>query len=110
MTTRPAAIDPNTFKRAASSFPSGVAVVTSGDGERVHGITVSAFASLSLDRYNGFIPNIETFEPLLGSWGAYDGSRSSSGDRRSSPAATPRSNRCRTGRLPGNTGRTKWTS
>jgi flavin reductase (DIM6/NTAB) family NADH-FMN oxidoreductase RutF len=46
--TKPAAIDPNTFKRAASSFPSGVAVVTSGDGERMRGIIVSAFASLSL--------------------------------------------------------------
>jgi flavin reductase (DIM6/NTAB) family NADH-FMN oxidoreductase RutF len=37
------------FKRAAAAFPSGVAVVTSGHGDVVHGITVSAFSSLSLD-------------------------------------------------------------
>lgn len=37
------------FKRAAAMFPSGVAVVTSGHGSVVHGITVSAFSSLSLD-------------------------------------------------------------
>ena len=37
------------FKRAAATFPSGVAVVTSGHGALVHGITVSAFSSLSLD-------------------------------------------------------------
>lgn len=37
------------FKGAAAMFPSGVAVVTSGHGSVVHGITVSAFSSLSLD-------------------------------------------------------------
>lgn len=37
------------FKGAAAAFPSGVAVVTSGHGSVVHGITVSAFSSLSLD-------------------------------------------------------------
>ena len=37
------------FKSAAAAFPSGVAIVTSGDGSVVHGITVSAFSSLSLD-------------------------------------------------------------
>lgn len=37
------------FKRAAAKFPSGVAIVTSGHGSVVHGITVSAFSSLSLD-------------------------------------------------------------
>jgi flavin reductase (DIM6/NTAB) family NADH-FMN oxidoreductase RutF len=37
------------FKAAAAAFPSGVAIVTSGDGSVVHGITVSAFSSLSLD-------------------------------------------------------------
>jgi flavin reductase (DIM6/NTAB) family NADH-FMN oxidoreductase RutF len=37
------------FKRAAAAFPSGVAVVTSGHSGVVHGITVSAFSSLSLD-------------------------------------------------------------
>lgn len=37
------------FKRAAGMFPSGVAVVTSAHQSAVHGITVSAFSSLSLD-------------------------------------------------------------
>jgi len=37
------------FKSAAAKFPSGVAVVTSGHGSVVHGVTVSAFSSLSLD-------------------------------------------------------------
>lgn len=37
------------FKQAAAMFPSGVAIVTSGHGDVVHGITVSAFSSLSLD-------------------------------------------------------------
>jgi len=37
------------FKLAAATFPSGVAVVTSGHRDAVHGITVSAFSSLSLD-------------------------------------------------------------
>lgn len=38
------------FRSALARFPSGVTVVTSRDGdERFHGITVSAFCSLSLD-------------------------------------------------------------
>lgn len=37
-----------TFKRAAAMFPSGVAIVTTGHDEVMHGITVSAFSSLSL--------------------------------------------------------------
>lgn len=38
------------FRSALSRFPSGVTVVTTRDGEeRFHGITVSAFCSLSLD-------------------------------------------------------------
>ena len=38
------------FRTALSRFPSGVTVVTTRDGdERFHGITVSAFCSLSLD-------------------------------------------------------------
>ena len=38
------------FRAALSRFPSGVTVVTSRDGEgRFHGITVSAFCSVSLD-------------------------------------------------------------
>jgi flavin reductase (DIM6/NTAB) family NADH-FMN oxidoreductase RutF len=42
-------IGPDEFKAALSRFASGVSVVTSVDGEgRDHGITVSAFASVSL--------------------------------------------------------------
>lgn len=37
------------FRRAATMFPTGVAVVTSGHEDLVHGITVNAFSSLSLD-------------------------------------------------------------
>ena len=38
------------FRTALSRFPSGVTVVTTRDGDdRFHGITVSAFCSLSLD-------------------------------------------------------------
>jgi flavin reductase (DIM6/NTAB) family NADH-FMN oxidoreductase RutF len=38
------------FRAALSRFPSGVTVVTTRDGEnRFHGITVSAFCSLSLE-------------------------------------------------------------
>ena len=42
-------VDPTTFKAAASSFSSGVTVVASKRSGQVHGMTVSAFASLSLD-------------------------------------------------------------
>ncbi|MCP4007354.1 MAG: flavin reductase family protein [bacterium] len=42
-------IDPEVFRQTLASFASGVTVVTSQlDGER-HGMTVSAFASVSLD-------------------------------------------------------------
>jgi len=38
------------FKRAAGSFPTGVAVVTTCDADGVgHGLTVSSFTSVSLD-------------------------------------------------------------
>jgi flavin reductase (DIM6/NTAB) family NADH-FMN oxidoreductase RutF len=37
------------FKDAARRFASGVTVVTTREGSRVHGITASSFASLSLD-------------------------------------------------------------
>lgn len=49
MSTVPAEVTLDNFKRAAAMFPSGVAIVTSGHGDVVHGITVSAFSSLSLD-------------------------------------------------------------
>lgn len=42
-------VSPEAFRSAASKFPSGVAVVTSRHEDLVHGITVSAFSSLSLD-------------------------------------------------------------
>ncbi len=37
------------FKRAAAMFPSGVTVITARTYDRVHGITASAFSSVSLD-------------------------------------------------------------
>jgi flavin reductase (DIM6/NTAB) family NADH-FMN oxidoreductase RutF len=37
------------FKRALSRRASGVAVVTARNGERIHGMTVSAFTEVSLD-------------------------------------------------------------
>ncbi|MGH8893605.1 MAG: flavin reductase family protein [Actinomycetes bacterium] len=46
---RTTGVAPDSFKRAASKFPSGVAVVTSACEGLVHGITVSAFSSLSLE-------------------------------------------------------------
>lgn len=42
-------VDTNAFKAAAGSFGSGVTVVTSKHDGKVHGMTVSAFASVSLD-------------------------------------------------------------
>ena len=44
-----AGVDPNAFKAAAGSFGSGVTVVTAKQDGKVHGMTVSAFASVSLD-------------------------------------------------------------
>jgi flavin reductase (DIM6/NTAB) family NADH-FMN oxidoreductase RutF len=41
-------IDPHDFRQALGRFTTGVTVVTIHDGEAVHGITVSAFLSLSL--------------------------------------------------------------
>jgi flavin reductase (DIM6/NTAB) family NADH-FMN oxidoreductase RutF len=44
------AIDPDTFRAALGRFASGVTVVTTrDDADRDHGMTVSAFCSLSLD-------------------------------------------------------------
>ena len=42
-------IDPGRFKESLSSWPSGVTIVTSAWEGRVHGMTVSAFSSVSLD-------------------------------------------------------------
>jgi flavin reductase (DIM6/NTAB) family NADH-FMN oxidoreductase RutF len=43
-------IDPDTFRAALGRFASGVTVVTTIDGDgRDHGMTVSAFSSVSLD-------------------------------------------------------------
>ena len=44
-----AGVDPNAFKAAAGSFGSGVTVVTAILDGKVHGMTVSAFASVSID-------------------------------------------------------------
>src|SRR5205814_10426112 len=43
------AIDKEAFRSALGSFISGVTVVTTRDDSRPHGLTVSAFSSLSLD-------------------------------------------------------------
>lgn len=43
------AVDRDVFKRTLALWPSGVTIVTAREGERVHGMTVSAFASVSLD-------------------------------------------------------------
>ncbi len=42
-------IDPRTFRQVLGSFATGITVVTMRDSERVHGITVNAFMSVSLD-------------------------------------------------------------
>ena len=42
-------VDPNEFKAAAGSFGTGVTVVTSNRDGQVYGMTVSAFASLSIN-------------------------------------------------------------
>lgn len=41
-------IDPDNFRQALGRWPSGVTVVTTQEGDEVHGITVSAFLSISL--------------------------------------------------------------
>ncbi|MEM7586139.1 MAG: flavin reductase family protein [Acidobacteriota bacterium] len=43
------AITPNEFRNALSHFASGVTIVTVKSGEDVHGLTVSAFVSISPD-------------------------------------------------------------
>ena len=42
-------IDPDAFKKALRGWATGVTVVTSRAGEKVHGMTVSAFSSVSAD-------------------------------------------------------------
>ena len=44
-----AAVDPTAFKAAAGSFGTGVTIVTSNQNGQVYGMTVSAFASLSIE-------------------------------------------------------------
>lgn len=43
------AVTPEAFRRALGCWASGVTIVTSRLGERRHGMTVSAFSSVSLD-------------------------------------------------------------
>ena len=42
-------VTPDEFRDALGRWASGVTIVTSRSGERVHGMTVSAFSSVSLD-------------------------------------------------------------
>lgn len=42
-------ISSEAFKAALSGFASGVTVITTGEGRRLHGMTATAFASVSLD-------------------------------------------------------------
>jgi flavin reductase (DIM6/NTAB) family NADH-FMN oxidoreductase RutF len=42
-------VDSMTYRRAVGNFATGVAVVTSGSGHDVHGVTVNSFTSVSLD-------------------------------------------------------------
>jgi flavin reductase (DIM6/NTAB) family NADH-FMN oxidoreductase RutF len=42
-------IDRELFKKTLALWPSGVTIVTARHGDRVHGMTVSAFSSVSLD-------------------------------------------------------------
>jgi flavin reductase (DIM6/NTAB) family NADH-FMN oxidoreductase RutF len=45
----PSDIDPTLFRRVMSRFPTGVTVVTAGDGENMRGMTANAFMSGSLE-------------------------------------------------------------
>jgi flavin reductase (DIM6/NTAB) family NADH-FMN oxidoreductase RutF len=42
-------IDPNLYRQVASCFASGVTIITSGEEGAYHGMTASAFTSLSLN-------------------------------------------------------------
>jgi flavin reductase (DIM6/NTAB) family NADH-FMN oxidoreductase RutF len=43
------AVDPTHFRRTMGRFTSGVTVITTVDGEHVHGMTANGFLSVSLD-------------------------------------------------------------
>jgi flavin reductase (DIM6/NTAB) family NADH-FMN oxidoreductase RutF len=68
----PTAIDPHELRTAMSRFATGVAVVTTFDGEKREGLTVNSFSSLSLDpplvvwslRKNS--PSLATFQRATG--------------------------------------------
>lgn len=49
MTEAIQSVGPDEFKKAMRTFSSGVTVITTREGDRLHGLTVSAFSSLSLD-------------------------------------------------------------
>ncbi len=42
-------LDPQTFRAVMSKFATGVTVVTTRAGEQIHGLTVNAFCSVSLE-------------------------------------------------------------
>ena len=42
-------VEPGAFRKALAAWASGVTIVTARDGDHIHGMTVSAFASVSLD-------------------------------------------------------------
>ncbi len=42
-------VDPDRFREVLAKFPSGVVVVTTSHDGRYHGVTISAFCSVSLD-------------------------------------------------------------
>lgn len=44
-----AVFDPKRFRNVLGRFATGVTVITTQDGERVHGMTANAFMSVSLD-------------------------------------------------------------
>ena len=42
-------VDQTDFRRVMSHFPTGITVVTTGSGDEIHGLTVNAFCSVSLE-------------------------------------------------------------
>ncbi|WP_206305487.1 flavin reductase family protein [Actinacidiphila soli] len=47
--TRGDQVDPNSLRKTAGSFPSGVTIITTTSGGNPIGLTISSFASVSLD-------------------------------------------------------------